>query len=544
MALGDGPYSQYIMGQVEARTNQIIQTAEAKEDQYQAALDALAAINSLNIELSDVSLETLEKGFEVAFPDAPSSPTLLGNQDVDLSEQAPDAGDISSINQIDLPEVPTLSNLLEPDEVSVSDPTMKPVKDVLDANFPDVNYDDIKGVDDPSLTAYVDKGDYYSDLLEKLKSTLLGILNAGGAGLGSTIQRYMFELYQDQVSLNNSTTYEQTERMMASTGFSMPSGVRSAMLYQVIVEQGRATEVAAKEISNKEAELAYQQFMTSLNEASKLEATLIDDWHRAALRALEAWKVTTQASIDIFEAQLKKITDYVNVLKVDADIATTQQQAWIAKAQFDIEENKLILAEYETKKDIALGNADIQKTILQAQATKNQQLLDIYKSKVEAILLQLKADMDVIDAEIKRYGLDVTVFQTKMDKQKTQAQINADYDKNQVGLFQAEVQAFSSKNDAQKADGDLQLADKRVLVDQNKASADVEISRDRVNMDNALRSQQLYQDILTSVTNTTSQLLASLYSAVQAGAQMSYQNQYQASESESDSRSEEHVYNY
>ena len=92
MAVGDGPYSEYIMGQVEARTNQIIQTADEKESQYQTALDTLAAAATLAIDLSNVELDTVSQGYNVNFPDQPDAPYLVGFDNVDLSAQAPEAG--------------------------------------------------------------------------------------------------------------------------------------------------------------------------------------------------------------------------------------------------------------------------------------------------------------------------------------------------------------------------------------------------------------------------------------------------------------------
>jgi len=599
-------YAELVMGKVVDRTTALESIAQDQLSSFGDWYSQMNALQALTVPFSTVTPNSVagigdglpkpsaESGYSL-----PTAPALDDPGDINLGDEP--AGITTDLAELGEVGEPSLNAVTTPDELELEDPdTATPglvdiggirdieaespeyqgIREVTGADFPDIDWSRVV-VDEPALAAFESKGDYASELLEKLKTELRGILDRGGVGLGETVQQYMFDLFLDQQNWNGSREEEKILRDEASTGFRQPQGSRNAMLLAMAIDKRRARDAAAKEIMVKEADLAWQQYQAALGEVRQLETVLMAHWNDSERVRLEVWKTAADFTLEIFKARIEDINLYLRAMELQTTLIAREQEIQIAGLQADIAQNQFILQRYKTevevqealqrgdiskvdatlrtnelrlnqkrldydghrlKLDSRVANSQVQATVSANQIEQNRQLLELHRTNLETKVKKLEADIAHQTAQIQAAQLDLGVYEAKLKKEGEITSRIASLNQNRTQLFSSETQLFSAEADRVYKEASLVVANNQLDLQRYQIGADLTLNRDKMNMDYAIRAHELWQQQVLAMGNVLSQQLASLYTAVNASLGMSYSNQFGASVSQAENYYESHDY--
>lgn len=456
-------------------------------------LDELANTSSISVEVPFPEVEFLQEdgpvlsyldtyraarpifpSILVPIPDAPVT-TFSSAEDItveDFTSTAP-ALNIPATPSTALPAVPaspTIADPILPDAPILNFPTAP--------TFATVNLPLPPSVDIPSFTAGLPSEDfltptnnftwyeqvYSSDLLTELQSKLLGDLQNGGYGIETADEVALFNRARDRELEAAMMEVDEIRRSAAARGFPLPPG--ELYIAEQKAQQALQNKLSGvnRDIALKRADMYVENRRFAMEQTKNVEQILIGFHNSIQERALNYAKLTLDAAIRIYEAQLQRYNARLEAYKAEAQVFESRIRAALAQTEI-----------YRTQMDGARLELESQKTQAEIYRTQIQGIdavVNVYKTRMEAVRVQ--SDIERMRLEAFRAAIDAYQAQVQAkvaEFQMYDAQIRGETAKMQA--YEIEARAYTAKVEGTKVRADISLGNLRQETDKARAQIDV-----------------------------------------------------------------------
>jgi hypothetical protein len=472
-----------------------------------------------------------------------------------------------------LPTIPTLVDLNIPTPQDIAIP-------LFDQPFPTSNSLVIPGV-----TFGFSETPYQSDLLNKVKLTLLNRLN-GGTGLSPIVEEALWNRGRDREARASLLAERTLLDERASAGWDRPQGSLLSSLDGIIQETQAKIIELNREILIKQADLEQTNLQNSIQQTISLEGVLISQYNETVKRAFEVAKYTQDVAIEIFKLAVNKYNSELEAYKAFATAYSARVQAELSKveifkAQIDAERLKGDINEQNIKIYVASlegikSNVEIYKTLIGAVSEKLKAealKVEVYKSEVEAYSEGVKAKateygayseqikgelakVEIFDSKVKAFTGRMQAYAAESDVKIKKAEIDSSLNELKIKQFSALVDAFIKQVQADQliyqsavdiyrgetqmyladvgasnAAAELSLKEADNIILQNKYAADVGINSAQVSLEGLKAAYLAMLEGRKAAGSIFAQIGSSALSAINVSASLSGQAQIQASES-------------
>ena len=544
----------------------------------------------MDIELPDSPPDPVLEEVSVDSVDVPSfdvvSPTIT-IPDAPSVDWPSDPGEAPSIvypdlptkASYDLPDVPTIEDIVIPTAPETEIPSFEGELPVDDVDLPQ------------SIFIY-DETVYDSALRTAVSNKLLEDVQNGGTGLAVDVEAAIWERARARLELEKERKYDEVEDHFSARGFNIPQGALSSALMEVIKENARADEQINYEIMIEQARLAQTNTHFTLTSAIQQEANIMAFVGGVAGRALDAAKYSQEAAIAIFNASVAKYNQKLMAYQTCAAVYESRIRAAglvlenykaklegvkivaevqglyvdIYKAQVSAVETLVSL--YKTEMEAARIQGDIERIKLDAFRSK----IEAYNAKLQAITSRYNAYQAHIAGEGAKaavYDTQVRGYLGRVEGVKAEASINIaeatakiESNRNLIEAYRADItkyEAIASSllgeletngrvygYDVGAYDADVRLAgvkiegdisSYRARVEHSRVWMDQQLTEVKMKLDAALKLHEIQVEALKSGSSVTAQMAASALASVAAGAQLSYRGMYDRSDQNVEYRS-------
>lgn len=471
-----------------------------------------------------------------------------------------------------LPSIPTLVELNIPQPQDIAIP-------LFDQPFPTSN-----SLIVPGVTFGFNESPYQSDLLDKVKLTLLNRLN-GGTGLSSIVEEALWNRGRDRESRAALLAERTLLEERATFGWDRPQGSLLSSLDTIIQETQSKIIELNREILIKQADLEQTNLQNSIQQTISLEGVLISQHNDIVKRALEVAKYTQDIAVEIFKLSVNKYNSEVEAYKAFATSYSARVQAELSKveifkAQIDAERLKGDINEQNIKIYVASlegikSNVEIYKSLigaisekLKAEALKvevyrseveaysegvkakateygaySEQIkgelakVEIFDSKVKAFTGRMQAYATESDIKIKKAEIESTVnelkikqFESLVDSFIKQVQADQLIYQSAVDIYKGETQMYLADVGARNAEAELILKEAENIITQNKYAADVGINSAQISLEGLKAAYLAMLEGKRAAGNIYAQIGSSALSAINVSASLSGSAQIAAQE--------------
>ena len=341
---------------------------------------------------------------------------------------APAAFDIA------LPDAPGVMLQFEYPELTVSLPAPPALLSLQTYTFNGVDLPEAPSTDVPLLTVaapsvvqYEPGAQYTSALLTSLSETLQDRIENGGTGLPAEIETALWDRAREREYRQQRDAIADLERM-ESLGYHAPPGFYLDARIKITTETNYTIAGLSREIMIKQAELELQNILKALDTATQLEGNMLTYTNMVEQRLFESSKFATEAGIEIYNAQVRAYTAYLDAYKMKVAI----YEAQIRGEQAKVEAYRTEIAAEEAKAQI--NTALVNQYRIQADIALSA--IEVFKAQIGAI--QTKAEIEKI--KVQTFGEQVRAYS---------AQVGA-YTAGVEG-YRASIQAEGAKQEAYKS---------------------------------------------------------------------------------------------
>lgn len=383
--------------------------------------------------------------FAVAPPalNFPAAPTLLVG----------DVPELPEIRDVAVPDAPVVVLPDAPDFLSLTTHTFGGVnlhEDWLD------KLDEIPTLEllEPVPFSYSPGARYASELLDNLKATLRARL-AGGTGLSAAVEQAIWDRARERENLAGLAREQEVLRGAEALGFPLPSGVLAGQLADARRETADKVSGLSRDIAIKQAEMEQQNLERTIQFASQLETTLLDDAYKLEMLAFETAKTaadnaiaTHNAQIEYFKALLVGYQAYASAY--DTVIKAELNKVEVFKAMLQAEQtkadiNKSLVDRYKAEIDGAMASVEIYK----ARVGAAQTLVELERTRIQAGGEQIRGFVATVNAETAKADLFKSSVEAEATKQEA---------------YRSQVQAYSAKVGAQAERARAEVSRYQALV--------------------------------------------------------------------------------
>jgi hypothetical protein len=427
--MGNVPYQEEIVGQVEGYVNQVEEIITTKMATLDAFLGQLQANMTYTVPFSNQEFVVPALDVSGYSGIAPTAPTLIEDtppypSDFELTDVSFDVAQFPAI-ALDAPDLPT-REAPEMEELSFTAQEPSISGDVPLPTFPSYTLPEAYEIQPVQIRAFdgfqipvfdgvfpeddigtlradfnfIEPG-YDSVIASPLRNLITDGLENGGTGLVAEVEEALFENYRTRLQEELEVAYRKEMQLFASKGHTRPPGALRGALQEVLNQYNRRLAEASRDIMIKQAELAQTNTQFILKLAADYEKATQDFYTVSTNRMLEAAK---QAVVMAIEQQNARINRYNAVLKAYETKAAVFESS--IKAQM------LLIEEY--KAELEAGKISIETQALYSQ---------LYKDQLAGVQILLDA----------------------YEKQLRGAATFIEVEKNKIGLYQAQVEAFVAR---------------------------------------------------------------------------------------------------
>lgn len=350
--------------------------------------------------LSDIQVDT------VAMPSHDIDPPVIADREDPVIEDISFDGEAPAINtDIQIPDKPTLQTLTAPQAASIVIPSFAGLDiPAWEGDFP---------VDDlGEVTASYNYSEpvYNSEMYDKIKAWITGIIENGGTGLGKDVLEALRANFKSWLDEDLEEEYEKILKFESSRGFTLPTGALNARLRTFWNRRQRKVQEYDNQLLSEEAKLAQQNTQFAVQYGAQVEQILREAHNQLANRMLQVAKDTVTAAIEIFNGKVAKYTAVLEAAKTRASVYESRVRAsglLLDQYKAEIEAQKLTL---DAK------NQEVQ--IYLALQQSNAQLIDMWAKETEAskILLENeRSKIEIFKGRIDAYTAQIAAQKTKAD---------------------------------------------------------------------------------------------------------------------------------
>jgi len=517
--------------------------------------------------IPDVSVDPITvPDFEVVPPsyNYPDKPT---EEFPDLDAEAPtdEEIDFPTVPEYTLPTTPTFD-----DDISIPDPPDVTLPDFSDT-APDFT------VEAPGDSFVYGETPYSSTLLDEVKSWLETQIEDGGTGLASDVEEALINRAQARKEIERQSKYAEAEQYFSGRGHTLPPGALSGRLLNIQEQIGKETQQQDDDILIEQARLAQTNTHFAVEQAGKLEATLIAHFNTTAQRTFEVARVRQQVAMDIFNAAVAHYNAENEGYKTAAAVYETRIKA----STLILEQYKLTLEGKELQgklREIVLNqyNLELQgvKTLVDLYATEmgaakiksdiNVSRIEGYRARIEAYnsrigaitakynayqaelageetkakvymtqvqayservkAIAVGADVDIENAKIQMEEgrLDIERYKGELEGYKAELGAGVSEMETESKVYTAQVGGYEAEIKALIADADAQIESYKARAEHERNMVNQAISQAEVAMQHARNVYGIQVEQYKAGAEVTAQVSASALSAVTAGATYGY----------------------
>ena len=353
------------------------------------------------------------------------------------------------------PNVPVLTDLIFPSEPIITFPDFDAVKpNINDINNPD-NFNYSPGI-------------YNSDIRVSLFEKILYDLQNGGTGLSVDVEDAIYARGRERLRLENERLYTEIENQFSAIGFGLPNGSYASRLSEISNEIALKNEQLNYEIMINQADLAQKNTQFTTDQARQIEGLLIDFFNQQENRSLEAAKIISTQSIEIFNALISKE-------KLKLEQYQTEATVFEQKIRAKISEVEVYKAKLEgVKIQSEIQNSEI--TLYNAQLNGLNILLQLYATEMESIKISSDIQLSKIElfkTQMEAYNIRTNAEKLKVDIYTAQTQS----EQIRATTYSEKIKAYQSKIDIKKTEVEIQQMNAENILNKNKLLVDVYIAQ-------------------------------------------------------------------
>jgi len=478
---------------------------------FRPASPVVAPISVPSTSAPDLSFTPIQ---DFAVPDfAGSSPDVsIPAAPVVSTPSVPSA---PTIEEIALPTAPTLTLPVAPTVGAITLPSMPSISiPEFTAGLP---AEDFLA---PSNTFSFDEQAYSSVLLDAVKAKLLSDVQNGGYGIETADEVDLWNRERDREYETAQTAIDDIYRNAGARGFPMPPNDLSVALERAHQGLQNKLSTVSRDIALRRSELYVENRKFTIQESRQIETMLIQYHNSVQERALNAAKAALDASVTIYEAQLKRYNARLDAYKTEATVF----EAKIRAALSQVELYRIQITSKQVEAEIQKQQVDVYR----AQLAGVEQLVNIYRVQMEATNVQANVQRQKIESF--RALIDAYVAQVQAGTARIQlfdAQIKGEMAKVQV--YESQVRAYNATIEGTKTRADIAIG--RARAESDKANA--ELAKYRGQLEGADQSLKA-QIAQTEATTRLYQADISGYSATSNAVGEAYRLMQQAQRDELD----------
>ncbi len=203
---------------------------------------------------------------------------------------------------------------------------------------------------------------YSSNLLTDLRAQLLAWVDGVSTGLAPAVEQAIWDRARSREAVNAGKKSAEAIRTFATRGFSKPSGALSQEIQDALQEAQSTNSSFSRDVAIKQADLEQSNRRFSMELAWKIEEGAISYMNQQMTRMLEAAKTLQQFYVEVYQADVQKLTALVQEYAARVGAETTVFRAKIDEA----------VAEANIRVEVAKANIQvlIQRVTLLLETTK------------------------------------------------------------------------------------------------------------------------------------------------------------------------------
>lgn len=476
------------------------------------------------------------------------------------------------------PAIPAIRDVAIPDAPEVTLPDAPEFLQLTTYAAPSINLREEwldKLEDVPTLTllepapfAYAPAARYASQLLEQLKATLQGNL-ANGTGIPAQAEQAMWARELDRETAVSLAREQEVLRSAEALGFPFPPGVIAGQLFDANRQKLDQLATRSRDIAIKQAELQVANMQATVQQVTQLETVLMDDAYKVQQLAFQAAKETADnaiathnARIEYFKALLAGYQTYASTYDtlIKAELSkVTLFEALLKSEQTKADINQSLVARYKAEIEGRMAAVEIFK----ARVGAAQTLVELERTKIQAGAEQVRAFVATINGETAKaelykvrlegeqtkmqvYGEQVKAYGVFTGAQLEKARVNLAVFQSKISAKELEWRGWTAKVAAASAQVDAAAKQSAVIMDgyrigasaieakaqsisnqwaagiqQYSASVNYALQAAKINSDAIMHTNDARMQATQIQFTTSSQRLASSFSAVATSASIS-----------------------
>lgn len=245
----------------------------------------------------------------------------------------------------------------------------------------------------PTAVFQFAEGTYDRTLLDPWRAKLLNDLVNGSYGIDTNDELSLLNRVRDREVELASTRIEAASRAMATRGFPLPPGELAIQIDRAYQDMQDKVSGTNREIYIKRADQFIDARKFTITEVREMEQILIAFYNAVQERALNVAKSTFEFSIALFNS---------------------------------------LIARYRARIEAALGSANVQRYVLEAEAAKASAYVELFKGKIAAYEANLRRVIDTARVQVEAYGIDIQADRVLNDGQVAVASLQQEVLKSTV----------------------------------------------------------------------------------------------------------------
>ena len=392
----------------------------------------------------DTTMPTLEKSLSLEEVDDAELDTvefpLFSIDDPAINE--PSLPDLEEIG--DVPDAPSIRDIDTPTLGDITLPTAPIITETAIPAMPDFDIPEFDAtllpwdVQDPGEFTWGEPV-YNSDIWADLLGKVLKDIREGGTGLSAQVEEDIYWQHLNRVRPEVEKKVRDAENYFASRGFTLPTGMLSAKINEVLSEVARDNMQASKDITISQAELAQKNTQFIIEQGRQLEGMMRQFFIDQANMSLAGQRAVAEHGIQLLNARIEKANYHLEEYKTKASVWGERVKAVATRVEMFKAQIEAARVTAETKKVLV--------DIYTAELTGADMLVKVFLGKMEGA----KISSEIEQTRMALYGEQIKAYLAKVELNKAkllQYSEQWEGEKTKVSVYTSKVQAYGARVDA------------------------------------------------------------------------------------------------
>ena len=341
----------------------------------------------------------------------------------------------------------------------------------------------------PNIIPYGGDQLYTSTLLTMLQNDLTQALTDGTyLTLTAAAQQALWDAAREREYRQQADALAELDRMEA-LGYAFPPGVFIDARLKVQTETNNTIAGLSRDIMAKQAELQLENLTKAREQATTLEARLMDYTNAVAQRAFENAKLVAETAVQIYNAQVeaygKSLEGYNTTARIyeaqlkGAEIQLEEYKTQLEGEKTKVDMNSALVQQFHTEVEVQMMVVDIFKAELGAietQANIQKIIVEAFSEQIKAYVAQINAftaKVEAYKAQIESQGVIENVYKTQVEAYAATVNAGAQEATALIEGFKAQVSAYDAQLNGYKAAIEGMAAEVKAAGEYNQAAAAV-----------------------------------------------------------------------